>query len=74
MSKFRKVLSESGVVEAGGEKELKMVWERDASKATSWARVVFDNGPGDDQSLLRAFGGQIRVVPRCGVPLLLQVQ
>lgn len=57
MSKFRKVLSESGVVEAGGEKELKMVWERDASKATSWVRVVFDNGPGDDQSLLRVLGG-----------------
>lgn len=57
MSKFRKVLSEPGVVEAGGEKELKMVWERGASKATSWARVVFDNGPGDDQSLLRVLGG-----------------
>ena len=57
MSKLRKVLSESGVVEAGGEKELKMVWERDSSKATSWARVVFDNGPGDDQSLLRVLGG-----------------
>lgn len=57
MSKFRKALSESGVVEADGEKELKMVWERDASKATSWARVVFDNGPGDDQSLLRVLGG-----------------
>lgn len=57
MSKFRKVLSESGAVEAGGEKELKMVWERDASKATSWARVVFDNGPGDDQSLLRVLEG-----------------
>ena len=57
MSKFRKALSEPGVVEAGGEKELKMVWERDASKATSWVRVVFDNGPGDDQSLLRVLEG-----------------
>lgn len=57
MSKFRKVSSEPGAVEAGGDKELKMVWERDASKATSWARVVFDNGPGDDQSLLRVLGG-----------------
>ena len=57
MSKFRKELSEPGWVEAGRWKELKMVWERDASKATSWARVVFDNGPGDDQSLLRVLGG-----------------
>lgn len=57
MSKFRKALSEPGAVEAGGDKELKMVWERGASKATSWARVVFDNGPGDDQSLLRVLGG-----------------